>query len=100
MNAAHAMPENGELIVRCFLKKAEEVIIVEVEDTGTGISEENLKRIFDPFFTTKGPDKGTGLGLSVSQNIINLHKGQMEISSQLGEGTKVSVTLRISKQEG
>ncbi|MFA5224910.1 MAG: ATP-binding protein [Candidatus Omnitrophota bacterium] len=97
MNAAHAMPENGELTVRCFLKKAEEVIIVEVEDTGTGISEENLKRIFAPFFTTKGPDKGTGLGLSVSQNIINLHKGLIEISSQVGKGTKVSVTLRISK---
>jgi signal transduction histidine kinase len=97
MNAAHAMPGNGELTIRCFLKKTEEVIIVEIEDTGTGISEENLKRIFDPFFTTKGPGKGTGLGLSVSQNIINLHKGIMEISSQVGKGTKVSVTLRIFK---
>jgi len=97
MNAAHAMPGNGELTIRCFLKKTEEVIIVEIEDTGTGISEENLKRIFDPFFTTKGPGKGTGLGLSVSQNIINLHKGIMEISSQVGKGTKVTVTLRISK---
>jgi signal transduction histidine kinase len=100
MNAAHAMPENGELTIRCFLKKSEEAIVVEIEDTGTGISEENLKRIFDPFFTTKGPGKGTGLGLSVSQNIINLHKGLMEITSQVGKGTKVSVTLRISKQEG
>ncbi|MDD5505475.1 MAG: ATP-binding protein [Candidatus Omnitrophica bacterium] len=100
MNAAHAMPENGELIIRCFLKKAEEAIIVEIEDTGTGIPEENLKRIFDPFFTTKGPGKGTGLGLSVSQNIINLHKGLMEINSQVGKGTKVSVALKISKQEG
>jgi signal transduction histidine kinase len=97
MNAAHAMPENGELTIRSFLKKAEEIIVVEVEDTGTGISEENLKRIFAPFFTTKGPDKGTGLGLSVSQNIVNLHKGLIEISSQIGKGTKVSVTLRISK---
>ena len=97
VNAAHAMPGSGELTIRCFLKKAEEVIIVEIEDTGTGISEENLKRIFDPFFTTKGPGKGTGLGLSVSQNIIHLHKGLMEISSQVGKGTKVSVTLRISK---
>ncbi|MFA6129992.1 MAG: ATP-binding protein [Candidatus Omnitrophota bacterium] len=97
MNAAHAIVGNGELTVRCFLKKMEEVIIVEIEDTGTGISEENLKRIFDPFFTTKGPGKGTGLGLSVSQNIINLHKGLIEISSQVGKGTKVTVTLRISK---
>ncbi|MDD5409518.1 MAG: ATP-binding protein [Candidatus Omnitrophica bacterium] len=114
MNAAHAMPEKGNLAVRCFLKQmegardaggqsgisfasGEEVVIVEIEDTGTGISEENLKRIFDPFFTTKGLGKGTGLGLSISQNIINLHKGLIEIISQLGKGTRVIITLRISK---
>jgi len=114
MNAAHAMPEKGNLVLRCFLKvregeketkgqseitftPGEEVVIVEIEDTGTGISEENLKKIFDPFFTTKGLGKGTGLGLSISQNIISLHKGLIEIKSQLGKGTRVMITLRVPK---
>ena len=65
-----------------------------------GISEENLKRIFDPFFTTKGLGKGTGLGLSVSRNIIIMHKGLVEVKSQVGKGTRVIIVLRISKGEG
>jgi signal transduction histidine kinase len=114
INASHAMPEKGSLTIRCFLKamqgtkgaggnpdisfaSGEKVVIVEVEDTGAGISEENLKRIFDPFFTTKRLGRGTGLGLSVSQNIVNLHKGLLEIESQVGKGTKATVTLRVSK---
>ena len=69
-----------------------------IEDTGIGISEENLKRIFDPFFTTKGPGKGTGLGLSVSQNIIIMHKGSIEVRSQVRKGTRMIITLRIYKE--
>jgi len=65
-----------------------------------GISEENLKRIFDPYFTTKGPGKGTGLGLSVSQNIIIMHKGLIEVKSQVKKGTRITVTLKISNEEG
>ncbi|MDD5356241.1 MAG: ATP-binding protein, partial [Candidatus Omnitrophica bacterium] len=98
MNAIHAMPEAGKLTIRSFLKQLEETrnsidgrlsgdsfaagekaVVVEIEDTGAGISEENLKKIFDPFFTTKGPAKGTGLGLSLSQNIIIMHKGLIEV---------------------
>jgi signal transduction histidine kinase len=111
INAIHAMPEAGKLTIRSFVKQLEQkrsddsfeagekVLVVEIEDTGMGISDENLKRIFDPFFTTKGPGKGTGLGLSVSQNIIIMHKGRIEIKSQAGKGTRVIITLRISKQE-
>ncbi|MDD4954322.1 MAG: ATP-binding protein [Candidatus Omnitrophica bacterium] len=118
MNAIHAMPGAGKLTIRAFVKQLEEardnadgrldnsfkagekVIAVEIEDTGTGISEENLKRIFDPFFTTKGPGKGTGLGLSLSQNIIIMHKGLIEVKSQVGKGTRVIINLRISGKEG
>ena len=119
MNAIHAMPESGKLIIRSLVKQLEEtknnivderlgsffeagerVVIIEIEDTGTGISEENLKRIFDPFFTTKGPGKGTGLGLSVSQNIIIMHKGLIEVKSQVGKGTRIIITLRIAKENG
>lgn len=118
MNAIHAMPEAGKLTIRSFVKQPEEtinsvnekannsfearekVVVVEVEDTGMGISEENLKRVFDPFFTTKGPGKGTGLGLSVSRNIIIMHKGLIEVKSQVKKGTRVIITLKISKEEG
>jgi len=118
MNAIHAMPEGGKLTIRGFVKQLEEaggsigkrsndsfeagekVVVVEIEDTGTGITEENMKRIFDPFFTTKGQGKGTGLGLSVSRNIIIMHRGLIEVRSQVGKGARVIITLRISKQEG
>ena len=118
MNAIHAMPEGGKIAIRSFVKQLEEVknsiderpgdsftagekvVVVEVEDSGMGISEENLKKIFDPFFTTKGPGKGTGLGLSISRNIIIMHKGLIEVKSQVGKGTRIIITLRISKEEG
>lgn len=99
INAAHAMPGKGDLVIRCFLKDeaGEKSVVVEVEDTGAGIPEEDLKRVFDPFFTTKSSGKGTGLGLSVSQNIINLHKGSIGIESRVGKGTKVIVALKVPK---
>jgi len=105
INAIHAMPEAGKLTIRSFAKQPEETIrekavIVEIEDTGMGISGENLKKIFDPFFTTKGLGKGTGLGLSVSRNIIIMHKGLIEVKSQVHKGTRVIITLIISKEEG
>lgn len=100
VNAVHAMPEGGKLTIRSFLKDAsfeagEKAVVVEIEDTGAGISEENLKKIFNPFFTTKGQGKGTGLGLSVTQNIIIMHKGLIEVKSQVNKGTRVIITLRI-----
>ena len=73
----------------------ETAVIVEIEDTGTGISEENMKRIFDPFFTTKGPREGAGLGLSVTKNIVAMHKGLIEIMSREGKGTRVMITLKV-----
>jgi signal transduction histidine kinase len=109
INAIHAMPQGGRLMVRSFAqhlesaegrgRATENVVVVEIEDTGIGIPPEDLKRIFDPFFTTKGSGKGTGLGLSISQNIIVMHKGQIEIESQVKKGTKVIITLRIAKEE-
>jgi two-component system NtrC family sensor kinase len=79
-----------------FFQPDEEVVVVEVEDTGKGISEENLKKVFEPFFTTKGPDRGTGLGLAVSKNIIDMHKGLLVITSKEKQGTKATVVLKIT----
>ncbi len=96
VNAAHAMPEDrleeGEIRVRSRAEPGGWVV-VEVEDTGTGIAPEHLGRIFDPFFTTKPVGVGTGLGLSISHGIISGLGGTIDVRSQLGKGTCVRVAL-------
>jgi two-component system sensor histidine kinase HydH len=69
---------------------------IEIEDTGTGISKENMKKIFNPFFTTK--DKGTGLGLPIVRKIIEGHQGTIDVESQEGSGTKVIIRLPKKQQ--
>ena len=66
---------------------------MEVEDNGKGIPPEVLPKIFDPFFTTKDVGQGTGLGLSIVYKIIASHGGKIDVSSQVGVGTKFTVTL-------
>ena len=70
---------------------------IEVQDNGSGIPPEVLKKIFDPFFTTKDPGTGTGLGLSVSQNIIQQHGGTLTVESTVGVGTRFTITLPIQR---
>jgi signal transduction histidine kinase len=69
---------------------------IEIEDTGIGISKENMKKIFNPFFTTK--DKGTGLGLPIVRKIIEGHQGTIDVESQEGSGTKVIIRLPKKQQ--
>jgi CheY-like chemotaxis protein len=69
------------------------MVRIVVKDTGSGISPEDLQRIFDPFFTTKAPGRGTGLGLFITRNIVTAHHGMLDVSSELGRGTKAVVTL-------
>lgn len=61
------------------------------KDTGVGIPRENLERIFNPFFTTKSPDRGTGLGLSISYRIIERLGGEIDVTSETGEGTTFKI---------
>jgi CheY-like chemotaxis protein len=68
-------------------------ILIRVQDSGSGISKQDLKKVFDPFFTTKPLGKGTGLGLSISYGIIREHGGDIEINSQVDRGTQVTITL-------
>jgi signal transduction histidine kinase len=65
--------------------------IITLMDNGPGIPEENQVRIFEPFFTTKS--RGTGLGLSIVKQIINYHHGEINVWSNLGVGTKFTITL-------
>lgn len=118
LNAVQAMPEGGKLFLRTYrlrlsepkngmgasgenyFNSGEDVLLIEIEDTGAGISSENFKKVFDPFFTTKEPGKGTGLGLSISKNILAMHKGLIELNSREGQGTKVIITLKIIEGGG
>jgi signal transduction histidine kinase len=118
LNAIQAMPNGGKLFIRTYQKQLNEIkfrvgrrkidgdyfepgetaVVVEIEDTGVGISKENLAKVFDPFFTTKLHKEGTGLGLSVTKNIIDMHRGLIEIESEKGKGTKVILDLKIHKE--
>jgi two-component system NtrC family sensor kinase len=92
--AVEAMPEGGRLTV-VTRRSDNSHVAVDVQDTGTGISEENLGRLFTPFFTTKPIGKGTGLGLAIVYGIVKMHRGQIEVKSQLGVGTTFTVTLPV-----
>jgi signal transduction histidine kinase/CheY-like chemotaxis protein len=71
---------------------------VSVIDNGVGIPPEKKEKIFDPFFTTKDKTKGTGLGLTMVQHIVSQHKGFLELYSEEGRGTVISVYLPLSKE--
>ena len=66
-----------------------------VEDSGTGISAEDLPRLFEPFFTTKG-NRGTGLGLAVTWGIVDAHGGTIDVQSELGQGTRFTLRLPLN----
>jgi two-component system NtrC family sensor kinase len=93
-NAAEAMPDGGRLILRTRKGPTAGFVTVQVQDTGAGISEENMKKLFTPFFTTKPIGKGTGLGLAIIYGIVKMHRGQISVQSQVGEGTNFTITLR------
>ncbi|MBI3606715.1 MAG: PAS domain S-box protein [Nitrospirae bacterium] len=95
VNAAHAMTTKGTIWIRTFLR--DHHVVVEVEDTGSGIAPEHLKKIFDPFFTTKPVGKGTGLGLSISYGIVQKHGGTIEVDSEVGRGTQFRVVLPLEE---
>lgn len=103
---ANEATKNGTITIR--LKKHiepikeekldEEFCVIEIEDTGIGISKENLKKIFNPFFTTK--INGTGLGLAISKKIIDEHGGIIKVESEENKGTVFKIYLRTYKEGG
>ncbi len=115
MNAVQAMGSEGHLrISNCLYRIAtehelrrdrehhfrlgEEVILVEVADNGPGIHDLDQKKIFDPFFTSKPLGEGTGLGLSVSQNIISLHHGILDVRNGIDGGAVFTLIFKINKE--
>lgn len=101
-NARDAMPQGGTLAIASY--QAERSLpdsesppvpcaVLEITDSGSGMSSATLQRIFDPFYTTKEVGKGTGLGLSMAYGIVKSHNGMIEVSSEPGEGTSFRVIL-------
>ncbi len=111
INAIDAMPSGGSLTVRTKRRQltqpgpdvgvrrtdrfrlGQSAVIVEIEDTGTGIDEGTRSRLFDPFFTTKPTGTGTGLGLAVSKTIVALHGGTIQIANREGGGARATVVI-------
>ena len=112
VNARDAMPQGGLLRLRtenCVLDatlaatiegaRPGTFVLIEVEDTGTGIPAEALKHIWEPFFTTKGEGKGTGLGLSTVRGIVETHRGFIGLQTRVGHGTTFSIYLPAAEVE-
>jgi signal transduction histidine kinase len=95
LNAIQAMPEGGRLTLHTSANSSQ--VMIEVQDTGCGISPENMRKLFTPFFTTKG--KGVGLGLAVAHGIIQRHQGRIEVQSKEGEGTTFTIYLPLHPEE-
>jgi two-component system NtrC family sensor kinase len=99
-NAQHAMPDGGDLTVTLTGGPGE--VTIQVTDTGTGITEDNMAKLFSPFFTTKQVGMGTGLGLAVSHGIVKMHKGQISAESNAdpAEGpTGTTFTVTVPRNE-
>ncbi|MCK9594477.1 MAG: ATP-binding protein [Candidatus Omnitrophica bacterium] len=113
MNSADAMPSGGTLTISMRIEKApamtggagrrkedifkpgEKIVLVEVEDTGIGIPQEIIDKVFDPFFTTKRGKGGTGLGLSIVKNIMEMHRGRIDITNKKEGGIKAMLMFRM-----
>jgi signal transduction histidine kinase len=96
-NALHAMPSGGTLLVSTGNRRRDKRnwVVVQVRDSGMGISPENIERVFEPFFTTRSNDGGTGLGLSVSYGIIVDHGGFIDVDSKVGSGSTFNVWFPV-----
>lgn len=98
VNASHAIEQKGQITITTQLGDGQ--VVISFADTGKGIPEEIIHRIYDPFFTTKPVGSGTGLGLSLSYNIVQTHGGKIDVTSEVGKGTRFDITLPISQPQG
>jgi len=99
LNALDAMPDGGLLSVTASPEKADDEVtgrlVVVVEDDGTGIPPQHVERVFEPFFTTKPEGSGTGLGLPVCMGLVRSNRGTIQLESDQGGGTRVTLRLPL-----
>jgi len=93
INAVEALPDGGDLWLKTELSDQGDEVLLSVRDNGLGMPPEQMNSLFEPFYTTKS--EGTGLGLAISYGIVERHGGTMEVSSQLGQGTRFVVRLPV-----
>jgi two-component system NtrC family sensor kinase len=98
-NGVDAMPAGGTLTLRTRSGPSG-MVTVEVADSGEGIAPEHLGKLFTPFFSTKPVGKGTGLGLAIVYGIIKMHRGQINVRSQVGQGTTFIIQLPVTLPSG
>jgi len=92
INAVEAIEhEHGKIIIK--VKREKEVAVVEISDNGSGIEEDKIPRLFEPYYTSKR--NGIGLGLASTLNIIQVHSGSIEVTSEIGKSTNFSITLPV-----
>jgi len=105
-NAADAMSDGGNLSVRVAVedqsqegmvsgdtRSSRRAIVIDITDTGTGIAPDILPHVLEPFFTTKPEGQRTGLGLAICRRVVHEHNGTLDITSEVGQGTRVRITL-------
>jgi two-component system, sensor histidine kinase and response regulator len=99
VNAMQAMKQGGKITIcgRQFEVEGNRQVEISIHDTGSGISPENLERIFDPFFSTKKEQGGTGLGLAVVYNIVKRAGGEIDVQSELNQGTQFKIQLPATR---
>jgi signal transduction histidine kinase len=93
VNARHAMKDSGTLTIRT--RHENDRVMIQIADTGVGISEDNLARVFDPGFTTKGKRMGMGMGLLITRQIVDRHAGHISVESEVGQGTTFTIELPV-----
>ena len=96
INAAEAMDGSGTLTLSTRHNRKKKTIEIKVQDTGHGISKENMSKVFDPFFTTKETGHGVGLGLAIRYGIVKEHNGTITVESELEKGTTFTVNFPLS----
>ena len=94
LNASEAVMENGEILMKTS-NPDEDNIKLEIKDNGVGIAPEDISKVFEPFFSAKQKVSGIGLGLAIVHGIVHSHKGKVEVDSELGKRTTISIILPV-----
>ena len=98
LNSSEAISDNGDILMRTS-NPDEDNIKLEITDNGVGIAAEDIPHVFEPFFSAKQKVRGIGLGLAIVHGIVQSHKGKVEVDSELGNETTVSIILPVIKDK-